>query len=197
MQQSESAAFAVEEWPVDRPQPCPDNPRVITDAAVRKVAASLQEFGWRQPIVVDEQEVIVIGHTRRLAAITLGMPFVPVHVARGLSPEQIRALRLADNRTGEEASWDLSALAVSVQDLECNGFDLALTGFDTAELQGFGDAFAPELSPVMGHLSVTEEAIDKTRGRLETRFQDSARQAIIDVACPHCSQTISLNRDAL
>ena len=71
------------------------------------VAASIREFGFRQPIVVDEKGVIVVGHTRYKAAITLGLEKVPVHVARGLTPEQIKAYRIADNKTADLAAWDL------------------------------------------------------------------------------------------
>ena len=70
------------------------NPR-RNDAAIAKVAASLQEFGWRQPIVVDEDMVVVAGHTRLEAARTLNMEEVPIHIARGLTPEQIKAYRWA------------------------------------------------------------------------------------------------------
>ena len=77
------------------------NPR-RNEAAISKVAASLQEFGWRQPIVVDAEMVVVAGHTRLEAARSLGMGEVPIHVATGLTPEQIKAYRLADNRVGQE-----------------------------------------------------------------------------------------------
>src|SRR5713226_9947187 len=95
-------AMRVEMWDVSKIKPYPNNPR-INDAAVDAVAASIREFGFRQPIVVDEQGVIVVGHTRYLAAIKLGMTEVPVHVAVGLSPAQARAYRIADNQTASIA----------------------------------------------------------------------------------------------
>ena len=67
------------------------------------MAASIREFGFRQPIVVDEDGVIVVGHTRYKAALTLGLEEVPVHVARGLTPGQIKAYRIADNQTATQA----------------------------------------------------------------------------------------------
>jgi ParB-like nuclease domain len=132
MQESES--LAVEWWPVDRVIPYPGNPRIITDAAVGMVAASIEEFGWRQPIVVDEEGIILVGHTRRLAAIRLGRGRVPVHIAHGLTEAQKRAYRLADNRTGEEAGWALPALDLELSALDQLGFDLSLTGFSLQEL---------------------------------------------------------------
>src|SRR5262245_52019414 len=95
----------VELWPISRLQPSENNPR-DNDAAVDAVAASLRAFGFRQPLVVDEGAVIIVGHTRYKAALKLGMTEVPVHVARGLSPEQARAYRIADNQTATLATWD-------------------------------------------------------------------------------------------
>jgi ParB-like chromosome segregation protein Spo0J len=78
------------------------NPR-INDKAVDAVATSLKEFGFRQPIVVDTGNVIIAGHTRYKAALKLGLQKVPVHIATDLSPEQVKAYRIADNKTGELA----------------------------------------------------------------------------------------------
>ena len=105
-----------------------------TTSAVATVAASLKEFGWRQPIVVDEEMVILAGHTRLEAARQLGLTTAPVHIARGLTPAQARAYRLMDNRASENAEWDEALLGLEFGDLQGDGFDLALTGFDDAEL---------------------------------------------------------------
>src|SRR6202022_4167294 len=86
-------------WPVDKVIPFARNARKIRAKAVDKVAASIKEFGWRQPIVVDREGVIICGHTRLLAARKLGFDQVPVHVAENLSPAQVRAYRLMDNRS--------------------------------------------------------------------------------------------------
>ena len=98
------------------------------------MAASLKEFGWRQPIVVDEEMVILAGHTRLEAARQLGLGTAPVHIARGLTPAQARAYRLMDNRASENAEWDEALLGLELGDLQGDGFDLALTGFDDVEL---------------------------------------------------------------
>jgi hypothetical protein len=81
------------------------------------VAASLKEFGWRQPIVVDAGGVIVVGHTRLLAAQKLALAQAPVHVATNLTPAQVKAYRLADNRLHEETGWDRELLALEVEEL--------------------------------------------------------------------------------
>jgi DNA modification methylase len=109
------------------------NPRK-NQAAIVKVAASIKEFGFRQPIVVDSEMTIVVGHTRYLAAMQLGMEKVPVHVAEGLTPSQIKAYRIMDNRSHEDSEWDEILLPLEFADLKEMGFDLELTGFDEDEI---------------------------------------------------------------
>jgi DNA modification methylase len=113
--------------------PYANNPRK-NEAAIAKVAASIKEFGFRQPIVVDSEFVVVAGHTRLLAARQLGLAEVPIHIAEGLSAAQIKAYRIADNRTNEDAEWDDELLGIELGDLQNNGFNLELTGFGSDEL---------------------------------------------------------------
>ncbi|MEO2015293.1 MAG: ParB N-terminal domain-containing protein, partial [Fuerstiella sp.] len=113
--------------------PYEHNPR-INDAAVDVVATSIKEFGFRQPIVVDEDGVIIVGHTRFKAAQKLGLEKVPVHVAKGLTPAQVKAYRLADNKTGELAEWDYDLLPIELADLQGMEFDLDLIGFSQDDL---------------------------------------------------------------
>jgi DNA modification methylase len=110
------------------------NPR-HNQAAVAKVAASIQEFGFKQAILVDSQHTIITGHTRLLAAQQLGLTQVPVVVDDSLSPQQVKAYRLMDNRSAQEATWDEALLGLELGDLSACDFDLSLTGFDAAELQ--------------------------------------------------------------
>jgi DNA modification methylase len=123
----------VEMKPLASIKPYDNNPR-HNDEAVDAVAASIREFGFRQPIVTDEQDVIIVGHTRFKAAEKLGMEFVPVHVAIGLSPEQARAYRIADNQTATIAIWDEDKLPLELMALQDAGFNLDLTGFSADEL---------------------------------------------------------------
>jgi DNA modification methylase len=120
--------------PLGSIRPYENNPR-LNDAAVDAVARSIQEFGFRQPIVVDEAGVIIVGHTRYKAALKLKMTEVPVHVAVGLSPEQAKAYRLADNQTATLASWDDDKLVQELAQLQEMDFDVALTGFSEEDLQ--------------------------------------------------------------
>ena len=128
----------IEERPLDTVTPYAGNPRRIPAAAVRAVAQSIQRYGFRQPIVVDAEGVIIVGHTRLQAATQLGLKTVPVHVA-DLTPAQAAAYRLGDNRTGELAEWDDQALAAELSALAASSdADLSalseMTAFDTREL---------------------------------------------------------------
>ncbi len=114
-------------------RPYEQNPR-FNDDAVDAVAKSIKEFGWQQPIVVDQEHVIIVGHTRLKAAEKLGLTEAPVLVADNLTPEQIQAYRIADNKTGEIAEWNYDLLPVEIKELQGANFDLSLLGFDTDEL---------------------------------------------------------------
>src|SRR5438477_5525459 len=124
----------VEHWPIDKPIPYARNARKISPAAIDKVAASINEFGWRQPIVVDIEGVVVVGHARLLAAKKLGLSEVPVHVADELNAAQIKAYRLMDNRSHDETDWDLELLGPELLELQASDIDLAFTGFDPDEI---------------------------------------------------------------
>ena len=112
--------------------PYANNPR--KKQAIDKVASSIKEFGWQQPIVVDEANVIIVGHTRYQAAQKLGLDKAPVQVAKGLTDAQVKAYRILDNRANQDALWDDELLKIEVQDLDKMDIDLALTGFDDKEL---------------------------------------------------------------
>ena len=114
-------------------KPYPNNPR-INDDAVDAVVASIREFGFRQPIVVDTELVIVCGHTRYKAALKLGLKKVPVHIAKDLTPEQIKAYRIADNKTAELAEWNYDLLPIELGELQALNYDMTLLGFDPDDL---------------------------------------------------------------
>ena len=136
-----------ETWSIKRLIPYARNPRK-NDGAVDKVASSIKEFGFRQPIVVDAEGIIIAGHTRYKAAKKLGLDKVPVHVADGLTPAQVRAYRIADNKAGEGSEWDDELLALEIEDLRLEDYPVELTGLDESETAMFDvqESDAPELS---------------------------------------------------
>lgn len=118
---------------LDEIMPYERNPR-NNDESVKLVANSIKEFGFKQPIVVDAAGVIVCGHTRYLAAQELGLEKVPTVVADDLTPYQIKAYRLADNKTAEHSNWDYSLLDLEINELNME-FDMSDFGFDDYEDQ--------------------------------------------------------------
>lgn len=123
------------EWrPVEDVIPYARNPRQATETAISKVAGSIHEFGFRVPIIVDGEGVIIAGHTRLLAAQRLGMETVPVLEAADLTPAQVKAFRIADNRIAEETEWDADLLELELDDLRELDFDLDLTGLSEFDL---------------------------------------------------------------
>ena len=117
-------------------QPYGRNPRK-NEKAIDKVAASIREFGFKVPIVIDKDGTIVAGHTRYKAAQQLGMDRVPCIIADDLTPDQVKAFRLADNKVGEFSGWDFDLLATELQDLA--SFDMEQFGFDTAVAESIDD----------------------------------------------------------
>jgi DNA modification methylase len=128
----------IEMRPLASIRPYANNPR-HNEAAVDAVVASIREFGFRQPLVVDPDDVIIVGHTRYKAALKLGLETVPVHVARDLTAAQAKAYRIADNQTATLSTWDDDRLTQEILQLQGLDVDLTLTGFSAAELLRFVD----------------------------------------------------------
>ena len=137
--------------------PYENNTKKHDQTQIDNVATSIRKFGWQQPIVIDENNVVVIGHCRLLAAQQLGMEEVPVTVASGLTDDEIRELRIADNKSNE-SPWDWTALEQELADLDFSDFDF---GFDTPNNANLDELFAP----------VDEEPADEEPKEIQ---------------CPHC-----------
>ena len=140
-------------------KPYENNPRK-NDEAVDAVAASISEFGWKVPVVIDTENVIVAGHTRYKAAKKLGIEDIPCIVANDLSNEQVKAYRLADNKVSELAGWDFTALAMELSEIP--NIEMGRFGFD----EEFDDSVLDDLFT---------EAPDKEKEPKKVR-------------CPHCGE---------
>ena len=119
----------IENLPIENLIPYIRNPRK-NENTIEKVASSIKEFGFRQPIVVDDEKVIIAGHTRYEAAKRLQLSIVPVHVAKGLTEQQVKAYRIADNRVGQASEWDYDLLKLEIEELA----KPELTGFEDFEI---------------------------------------------------------------
>jgi len=131
----------------DKLIPYINNPR-RNDKAIDIVAGSIREFGFKNPIIVDKDNVIIAGHTRLLAAIKLELQEVPTIKVEDLTEQQIKAFRIADNKTNEFAQWDMELLAI-----ELEGLENLFTGFDDIEL----DKILKDIEPI----NLDDEDADK------------------------------------
>lgn len=122
----------LQSWSLDRIKPYWRDLAADDETALEHVMSSLRQFGFRQPIVVDEDGTIVVGRRRFIAAQRLGWNEAPVHVARDLTPAQCRAYRVADNRSHDLFRWNDEALAAELRELQTDGCDLTALGFDAA-----------------------------------------------------------------
>jgi ParB-like chromosome segregation protein Spo0J len=143
------------------------NSRTHSPQQVDKIAASIREFGFLNPIIVDGQSGIIAGHGRVMAAQKLGLTELPVIEAAHLTEAQRRAYVLADNRLALDAGWDNALLKVELKDLDAQGFDLTLTGFELGEMAALFDD--PDFAP----------GTEDDQGRLD-------QLAPKMVTCPHC-----------
>lgn len=141
---SESPALKIEYLPVETLAPYEKNARTHSPDQVDQIVASMQEFGFTNPILIDDQNVIIAGHGRLEAAKRIGMLTVPTIMLAGLTDAQRRAYILADNRIALNAGWDENMLAAELADLEDDNFDLQLLGFGDEEL----DRLLPSAEPL-------------------------------------------------
>lgn len=127
--------------------PYANNARTHSQSQIKRIAESIKEFGWTNPILIDGNNGIVAGHGRVLAAKKLGMRQVPTIELSGLSPTQKRAYILADNRLALDAGWDEDLLKLELTELQELNFDLALTGFSDEEIEELLDMDDEEETP--------------------------------------------------
>ena len=170
------------DWPADKVErravsalvPYARNSRTHSAEQVGQIAASIKEWGWTVPVLVDEDGGIIAGHGRVLAAQKLGLADVPCMVATGWTEAQRRAYVIADNKLTLNGGWNDELLRVELKDLDAMGFDLTATGFGIGELSAMFDEpnFAPGTEDDQGKLD-----------QLDPKM----------VQCPHCGQTPHLS----
>jgi ParB-like chromosome segregation protein Spo0J len=155
-------ADQVERWPIERLIPYANNARLHSEADLDKITASIRKWGWTNPVLVDEQGVLIAGHGRVAAAAKLGLKSIPVIVARDWSSEEKQAYRLADNELAARASWDSDLLRSELRDLKLAGFELDLIGFKPDRLEdilaGLGSSGLtdPDSTPEVPETPVTQ-----------------------------------------
>lgn len=180
---------------IDKLKPYAGNARKHPPEQIEQIVKSIRQWGFTQPVLIDEKGGIIAGHGRVLAAKKLGLEEVPVVIARGWTAAQKRAYLLADNQIAANAEWDDELLKTEFTSLGEVGFDLELLGFDSKLLE-MGN-FSPELEPQTDTSQVTDADILKKREELREAYKARGEQTIIDVTCPHCGHAFGVNRDLL
>jgi hypothetical protein len=165
--------------PIDTVVPYWRNPRNVTTEAVGAIAESISRYGYQQPIVVDHERVIIIGHTRYAALRRLGATDVQVAIAKDLSPQKVKELRVIDNKSGEFSLWDFEKLQE----------ELATT--DTGSMAGFFD--------VLADADQANTTVDTTGASGDFYVEEPEPQDQVDLACPHCfhSFTKTVTKDQI
>jgi ParB-like chromosome segregation protein Spo0J len=156
------------------------NSRTHSEAQVTKIAASIKEFGFLNPVIVDKDNGIVAGHGRVMAAKKLGMVDVPVIQADHLSEAQRRAYVIADNRLALDAGWDYEMLKVEFDELSSIGFDINLTGFEDSEIAAFNPdySFLDEAGGLDNELDQMDSEVKKA---IQIEFEPDHYQRAMDV----------------
>lgn len=174
------AGLKIEQWPIEKLTPYARNPRK-NDEAVPKMAGLIREFGFKVPIVARSDGTVIDGHLRLKAASHLGMPQVPVVLADEWTEAQVKAFRIAVNRSAEWADWDEELLALELEDLKTENFDLELIGFDNeGNIGGNGDEY------------------DFSDGEIDSFFTPSengepgGQEKKKTITCPHCGKTFEV-----
>ena len=151
------------------------NARVHSETQVSQLAASIREFGWTNPILIDEENGVIAGHGRLMAAQKLGQEQVPVIELTGLTEAQKKAYILADNKLALNASWDSELLSIEVEELRAVGVDLELVGFSGGELEEIlRDVWVSDLE-AMGRIEATDST---AKGKLQITIEEKDREQI-------------------
>lgn len=172
-------ADTVEHWPIDKLVPYARNSRTHSDEQVAQIAASIKEWGFTTAVLVDDTGGIIAGHGRLMAARKLGLETVPVMVAKGWTDAQKRAYVIADNKLALNAGWDVDMLAMEVEALREDDFDLALLGFSDEELKGLTeDGWASDIDAVEKHKENLDGIQAKIVVKLDGTYKDEVAEAI-------------------
>jgi ParB family chromosome partitioning protein len=175
--------------------PYAKNSRTHSERQIEQIADSIKEFGFLNPIIIDENKIVIAGHGRLLAAQKLGIEKVPVVETKHLTEAQRRAYVIADNNLALSAGWDTSILLDELS-LIADDFDLSLVGFDNSFIDDLATMqdYAPLLEPSANYHEVTQDEIDKTQSRLSTAFSEKAEQQLHKVICPNCAEEFSISK---
>ena len=166
--------------------PYENNPR-NNDGAVKYVKASIEQFGFRVPIIIDKNKVIVAGHTRYLAAQELGLDLIPCIVADDLTPKQVQAFRLVDNKVAEFSTWDLEILADELSLIDTDIIDMQEFGFLPSSYQKIEKMF-DEDKEIVKSTDNKEPETDAGNLEYEPDGEEKPEKPKVKYICPCCGE---------
>jgi len=177
------------DMPIGQIKPYKKNPRK-NEKAIPEVVKSLKEFGFRQPLVVDSNMVLIVGHTRLLAAKELGHTTVPVHVASTLTPAQVKAYRIMDNRSGERAEWDRDLLLTEMDDIFTLDpkYDSDFLDFEIEEIDEKTDYKTYDVSEVQDEFVITIRGPLPEQATIRALFSDYEDNEDYKIEVSHVKQ---------
>lgn len=199
--------MVITEKRLDEIRPYENNPR-NNDSAIDATASSIKRFGFKVPIVIDSDGTIVAGHTRYEAAKMLGYEKVPCIIADDLAEDEIKAYRIADNKTSELAKWNYFKLANELASVD---IDMSHYGFSPSELESLESLasdlvnisianeptpYTPNLTPKVGTQTVDEDDVREAEIEEETKFQtrnEAYNDSMTSVICPHCGREFKVS----
>jgi len=191
---------------IDLVKPYPKNSRKHPEHQLKALTSAIKRFGFTQPLIVDEEFTILAGHARFEAAKRLDLEYLPCRILRDLSPEEKSAYVIADNKIADESSWDHENLLDELGKITSLDFDEDIAsilapssfGLSDEELRSISDEdrqYKPILNPTQGAgLGVTDATVQREEQRLASQFSDKAEQALIQLTCPHCDESFTIEK---
>lgn len=186
----------MQEVPLGQIRPYWRNPRRSDGAAVEAVRRSIEQYGFNQPLVLDKDLVIVVGHTRFRAALQLGWQTVPCIIRDDLPEQKIKAYRIHDNKSGEIAGWDMDLLTQELCELHNDDLQILQTAFDAdldKLLKEAGGGASDFSLPAQKDVQAAQHSIDSRFDGVNRRVE----QQQVEIICPHCGQKSWMNRQDL
>ena len=187
-------------------KPYPKNSRKHPEHQLKALTSAIKRFGFTQPIIVDEELTILAGHARYEAAKRLNLEYLPCRILPNLSPEEKSAYVIADNKIADESSWDHDNLLQELGKISSLNLDEDIASILAPSSFGLSDddlrsatdedhQYKPILNPTQGAgLGVTDASVQREEQRLASQFNDKAEQALIQLTCPHCDETFTIEK---
>ena len=186
-------AHKIVQRPLKKLTPYERNSRVHPDSQIKKLQASIEQWGWTVPVIIDEKNNLITGHGRIFAAERLGLKTVPCIVAEGWTEDQKRAYVIADNKLAEAARWDIDTLHSELNELLKNSFNIDLIAVD---LNIDDDIFIPSVDPVSRSHETTGEDMERAGTGLAQNISNLSgdkSEGAVEVICPYCAETFKFS----